>query len=237
MESMIFFVVFPAVMIAGVAWSYYRQAARHERMARLAQEFGGAFTRKTRLLRRDESYVLAEVGGRVLKLFPHVETRGDSHDHTMVVTTSVDVGFTLTMRPSLALLSTAARAFSSQSVTTMHPDFDDNYVLKSSDPARARVLFGSREDLRRPPLEIEFLMVDVAERTLRLTIHEQFSNEDRERAMLRYAPLLADALESSGKLLEYEGASGGLSVAEHDHVGGALSPASAPGGALSPGDE
>ena len=237
MEPFFVFLLLPVIVFAQVGFSFYRLSERHKRMVTLAEEFNGSFVKRAPFLREDKSYVLAEVDGRSIKYYPVRETSSNSSKQTLVVTTPINLSWSLSLAPSLVLLSKAQRALSRTSVTTGHPDFDDNYVLKSSDPARARVLFGSRADLRAPLLSAEFIQVEASGGSLRLTIDEQFSNLERERTMLAYAPLLATALENSGKLLEYEGTSGGLSIAEHDHVEGALSPATAPDGALTPTDD
>ncbi len=236
MDLLLLFILFPALVFGKVGWSYYRQAIRHARMAQLAEEFDGEFVKKAPLIGEDDSHMDVTLDGRAITLYPVFESYAKSTKRTVVVTTPLRLDWSLSLSPSLAFLSMAQRAVSRRSVTTGHADFDDNYVLKSSSPARARVLFGSREDLRAPLLAAEFVHADASNNALRLIIDEQFSNIERERVMIRYAPLLAEALERSDNLLEHEGTDGGLSIAEHDDVDGALSPATASGGALSTPD-
>lgn len=225
------------IIIAGIAWSRYQRAARHERMQRIADDLGGTFIGKLSGWGGDDSYADLDIQGRRVRLLTMLDDEFGTSGQMMCVTTPVDIGWSLSLRPTLPIVQMTRKTLTGASGDTRDKAFDEAYTLKSSRFELARVLFGSREDLRATPLRLDRVYVDVEHGKLKIRIFDHRKKTDApERAMLDYVILLAEALETSGHLLDHEGASGGLSLATPTDTEGALSPTEAPEGALSPSE-
>ena len=231
-------IVFVSVAVAMFVVPRRIQGARHDRMKRIADDLGGAFVGKLSGWGGDDSYVDLTLEGRHVRLSTMLDDEFGSSDQMMCVTTPVDIGWSLSLRPTTPIVQMTRQTLLGARGDTRDKAFDEAYTIKSSRIELARVLFGSREELRATPLQLVRLYVDVANRQLRLRIFDHRRTTDiPERAMLDYAVVLATALETSAHLLDHGGSTGGLSLVATDGTAGALSPAITPDGALSPTDD
>ncbi len=233
MDVLILFLFIPAIIAVGWYIEHRKMLKRKERWRAVADDLGGQYVHEVGFFLRDASKLWAKVRGREVVMQAKSVKQGKQRVCQLVVTAPVAASWRLEVIPRMPLIG-AARDALLGALKTGHRAFDKAYTLSSSRPHVARVMFGSRSELRFTPLQLRNLDVRVEQGALTMKVFETNGAEGREGDLIHYAALLADAIEQANLLEHAEQMQGGLSVATpaDERVGG-LSAVNAPVGAVS----
>ena len=226
-----------AVVAMSIAYGRKVKAHRKTRLLEYSREIGGDFNEHVTFWKGDQSNVTAVIDGRQVTLATRMESTGETQIQYMVVHTTVAVTWSLSLTPVPKVLQLTTGPIGRR-IETGHPRFDEAFALKSSRKDLARMLFGSKSELRDTPTDIPTMHVNIEHGEVELKVVESYVLDNGKATdMMRYAHLLATAMEEARILPEAERAQGGLMLAAPDEHTGALSEARAAGGSLTAADD
>ncbi len=221
------------VALAVVVGSVMFQNRKIESMLRgVAARHGGEYFEEISMFFSNESYATVPFEGGVIKVDIRPAQSKNDEPHTRL-TAQVDCFRTLQSYVATPLLSSLGSMLGGQDIVIGYRDYDDAFVIKSSDPAWARRVFALHDRVRRWHLRIPGRAITVQHGQLEMLQKSILTDPHEIDDFVEFAKMFAVWIpkvpEPAQLGAEYEGA---LSLARDEGTAGGLSVARAGQGSL-----